>query len=293
MFDPYEHTLNRSNVAGLLLQWQVGEGNSIAPLGGPALSDGVLYVPTQAQVPPTFIALDAATGTIRWIYTGSNFFSDPAVAYGYVYTASLDGRLYAFPTNCVGTCTPRFAVPFGTGSICPPTVSNGKIYIGGYDGRVYAFDAETGTQLWSAWVNQNPTDPLNWAPAVSGGLVFVSGDRGVYAFPESCTTHCAPLWVSRTAFAPDAAPSVAENLVLVADYQGGIYAFDSATGTLVWKGTVMAPPQAIAVAEGVAYVTSGNGEPCRLCCCGLRAGRVQPTVVVGPVRVHPLHAERC
>jgi len=99
MFDPYEHTLNRSNVAGLLLQWQVGEGNAIDPLGGPALSDGVLYVPTQAQVPPTFMALDAATGTIRWTFTGTNFFSDPAVAYGYVYTASLDGRLYAFPTR--------------------------------------------------------------------------------------------------------------------------------------------------------------------------------------------------
>src|SRR5215470_19938743 len=91
MFDPGEHTLNRSNVAGLSLQWQFGEGNAISPLGGPALSDGVLYVPTQAQVPPTFMALDAATGTIRWIYTGTNFFSDPAVAYGYVYTASLDG----------------------------------------------------------------------------------------------------------------------------------------------------------------------------------------------------------
>src|SRR5215472_2087830 len=259
MFNPDEHTLNQSNVAELSLQWQVGGGNAIDPLGGPALSEGVLYVPSLAQ--SIFMALDAATGTIRWIYTGTGFFSNPAVAYGYVYTAENPGFLYAFPTNCVGTCTPRFAVPFVTNS--PPTVSNGKIYIGGYDGRIYAFDALTGTQLWSARVNQPGTDPLNWAPAVSGGLVFVSGDRGVYAFSESCANNCAPLWVGTFPFGPDAAPTVAGGLVLVPSYPsgGGIYAFDSATGTLVWTGTVMAQlNQPIAVAQGVAYVTSLNGE---------------------------------
>ena len=50
----------------------------------------------------TFTALDAASGTARWIYTGISTFSDPAVGGGHVYTASLDGNLYAFPTDCVG-----------------------------------------------------------------------------------------------------------------------------------------------------------------------------------------------
>src|SRR5436309_14831372 len=160
MFDPFEHTLNRSNVAGLSLQWEfmTGNGTGIAPLSGPALSDGVLYVASQAQT--TFTALDAATGTIRWIYTGISTFSDPAVRGGHVYTASLDGNLYAFPTNCVGTCTPTWAVPVGTlGTNSPPTWSKGSIYIGGYDGYVYAFNARTGTELWSAQVNRLPFDP--------------------------------------------------------------------------------------------------------------------------------------
>ena len=262
MFDPFEHTLNRSNVAGLSLQWEfmTGNGTGIAPLSGPALSRGVLYVASQAQT--TFTALDAATGTSRWVYTGLSTFSDPAVGSGHVYTASLDGNLYAFPTNCVGTCTPTWAVPVGTlGTNSPPTFSNGSIYLGGYDGRVYAFDATTGTQLWSARVNPpNVADPLNFAPAVSGDQVFVSGDRGVYAFPASCTTPCAPLWVATTRFSPAAAPAFAGGFVLVADYQGTVYAFDSATGILEWKGTVAPTPHAIAAAHGVAYVTSGNGE---------------------------------
>jgi len=75
MFDPCEHILNRSNVAALSLQWEfmAGNGTGVAPLRGPALSDGVLYVASQAQT--TFTALDAATGAIRWIYTGTSTFS--------------------------------------------------------------------------------------------------------------------------------------------------------------------------------------------------------------------------
>jgi len=125
LFNPLERTLNRSNVAELSLQWEfmTGNGTGIAPLSGPALADGVLYVGSYAET--TFRALDAKTGAIRWSYTGSSFFSDPAVGSGHVYTASLDGNLYAFPTDCVGTCTPTWAVPVGTlGTNSPPTVAH-------------------------------------------------------------------------------------------------------------------------------------------------------------------------
>src|SRR6266550_2676040 len=202
LFNPSEQILNRSNVAALSLRWEytTGNGTGIAPLGGAALADGVLYVPSYAQT--TFMAFDAETGASLWTYIGLGTFSDPAVWRGHVYTASLDGNLYAFPTNCVGT----------------------------------------------------------FAPAVSDDQVFVSGDRGVYAFPASCATPCAPLWVASTQFSPAAAPTVADGFVLVADYQGTVYAFDSATGNLKWRGTVAAIPHAIAAAHGVAYLSSGNGE---------------------------------
>ena len=261
LFNPFEQTLNRSNVADVSLQWEfmTGNGTGIAPLSGPALADGVLYVASMAQT--TFTALDAETGASRWIYTGLSTFSDPAVGSGHVYTASLDGNLYAFPTNCVGTCTPAWAVPVGTlGTNSPPTWSKGSIYIGGYDGYVYAFNGTTGAELWSAQVNPLPFDPLNFAPAISADRVFVSGDFGVYAFPASCSTPCAPLWVARTQFSPVAAPTVADGFVLVADYQGTVYAFDSATGNLEWRGTVAPTPHAIAAAHGVAYLSSGNGQ---------------------------------
>ena len=88
LFNPFERTLNRSNVAELSLQWEfmTGNGTGIAPLSGPALADGVLYVGSYAET--TFRALDAETGAIRWSYTGLNFFSDPAVGSGHVYRLS-------------------------------------------------------------------------------------------------------------------------------------------------------------------------------------------------------------
>lgn len=260
-FNPLERTLNRFNVAGLTLDWQfmTGDGVGIAPLSGPAVADGVIYVASIAQT--TFTALDAETGASRWVYTGANTFSDPAIGNGYVYTASLDGNLYAFPTSCNGTCTPAWAAPVGAlGTNSPPTLSDGKIYIGGYDGRVYAFDALLGIELWSGQVNPPIGDPLNFAPAVSGDGVFVSGDRGIYAFPGTCSTPCTPLWISRTEFSPAAAPTVAGTTVLVADYQGTIYALDAVTGASNWKGNISAIPHTIAVARGVAYLASGRGE---------------------------------
>ena len=59
LFNPFEQTLNRSNVADVSLQWEfmTGNGTGIAPLSGPALADGVLYVASMAQT--TFTALDA------------------------------------------------------------------------------------------------------------------------------------------------------------------------------------------------------------------------------------------
>src|SRR4029434_5017272 len=70
----------------------------------------------------------------------------------------------------------------------------------------------------------------------------------------------APLWITPTKFSPAAAPTVADETVLVADYQGTIYAMDAGTGAIQWKGKIEPIPHSIAVAGGVAYVTSGFGE---------------------------------
>jgi hypothetical protein len=68
----------------------------------------------------------------------------------------------------------------------------------------------------------------------------------------------------------------------VGDYAGTIYAFNSATGGLRWKGTVAPSPHAIATAYGVAYVTSGNGELVAFAAAGCGQAECDPLWTSAP-----------
>src|SRR6266536_1075675 len=78
LFNPLERTLNRSNVAELSLQWEfmTGNGTGIAPLSGPALADGVLYVGSYAD---TTVACMLSTQTLAL-----NFGRDRSIGLGLI-----------------------------------------------------------------------------------------------------------------------------------------------------------------------------------------------------------------
>ena len=60
----------------------------------PTVANGVVYVGSNDD---NVYALDAASGTKKWIYhTGSFVECSPAVADGVVYVSSNDGNVYAF-----------------------------------------------------------------------------------------------------------------------------------------------------------------------------------------------------
>src|SRR6266508_5976199 len=96
-FDPFEATLNPSNVAQLQERWSVrlGDGVSLEPMTGSAVSDATLYVGS-GNLYGTLYALHAATGEIRWTVSTENVsnVTDPAVVRHVAYFASLDGNLY-------------------------------------------------------------------------------------------------------------------------------------------------------------------------------------------------------
>ena len=253
LFDPFEHTLDSSNVAGLSLQWEfmTGNGTGIAPFSGPALADGVLYVGSLrgddlqgARRRDRLDSLDLHGSSALSRIRRSE--ADMSIPLRSTAISILPDELCRDLHARLGRR--RLA---RWERIRRPTFSKGNLYIGGYDGRVYAFDAATGTELWSAQVNpMSFADPLNFAPAVSRDRVFVSGDRGVFAFPGSCTTPCAPLWVARTAILAGRGADRRRRLVLVADYQGTVYAMDAATGAVSGRAAVTAIPHAIATAHG-------------------------------------------
>jgi outer membrane protein assembly factor BamB len=153
----------------------------------------------------------------------------------------------------------------GNGSQSSPVVANEVVYVANGDtffgtgNNLYAFKASDGTSLWS-----QPCLGRNngAAPAVADGVVYVTTGLSsrLCAF-EAATGR--PLWNQQLP-SPDsykiwASPTVADGVVYVGADGGGLYAFKTSDGTLLWNqptgGQIICSP---AVARGVVYVGGGD-----------------------------------
>ena len=158
--------INKENVSELGLVWSKDMGTNRALEATPIVVDGIMFfTSTWSRV----YAVDALTGETIWKF-------DPkvpgewarkaccdivnrgvAVYNGKVYSASLDGRLFAINAETgelvweVDTIIDRTRSYTITGA---PRVAKGKVYIGnggaeyGVRGYVTAYDTENGDQVW-------------------------------------------------------------------------------------------------------------------------------------------------
>ena len=107
--------------------------------------------------------------------------------------------------------------------------TGGKLYLSTAKG-LYAFNPDTGSQLWVY-----PTKfPIAASPTVIGTTAYIGVfDRHIHAVN---TANGQALWVSDQAGAGfDTSPLVVNHKVIAGNRDGYMYAFDSATGKLVWK----------------------------------------------------------
>ena len=97
-YSPLEQ-INRDNIKQLKLAWKYNTGKKATFQTTPIVVDGVMYITTPFN---DVIALDAATGKIKWRYQHQlkqkNFCCGPAnrgpaVAYGKVFTVTIDARV--------------------------------------------------------------------------------------------------------------------------------------------------------------------------------------------------------
>jgi len=140
-----------------------------------------------------------------------------------------------------------------------PVVSQGVLYITSDNpkGGVFAYNATTGAQIWS---NLFPVDQGYHftAPAVANGRVFVAANDSLYAF--NATTG-ALLWIRGTSSIAQGWPVVYGSLVYFSSQAGRIFAFDQATGAVVWSGLINKNGGAttgIVVGGGLAYMNANN-----------------------------------
>ena len=264
-YNPYEHTLNPTNVSRLVLNWTATTAKPVLveSWSSPTVANGVVYVASNDE---ELYAFNATTGAVLWsTCIGAGTSSSPAVAKGVVYIGSGDGNLYALNaiTGAV-LWTATVAVGFHVHVDSSPAVVNGVVYVGSGDGKLYAFNATTGAVLWTTTTSAD----VDSSPAVANGVVYVgSHDGKVSAFNATTGTV---LW--STALDPNAyfhfsSPTVANGVVYVGSGDGKLYALNATTGSVLWSVTpnsgadnkIFAPSlYTPAVANGVVYVDLGD-----------------------------------
>jgi len=150
-----------------------------------------------------------------------------------------------------------------------PAVVGGVVYMGA-TGVVYAIDADTGVRLWKAPV----PGFFPSSPTVSGGIVFVAGERlQAFAAGGCGATTCAALWTSDL-FPPlpgpqplprvSSSPTVAGGVVYVDALK--LFAYDaSGCGAPVcpplWSSPSSSSVMSLgtpAVANGIVFTTHGG-----------------------------------
>ena len=306
-WNPYENTINTSNVGSLGTLWQIsanGFGGAAAVGGGrvflgtgsgleavlastgsllwKALPTGIFYATPAVVGPALYIgdgansfmyAVSPANGTKIWTQaTGGAFQSSAVVVGGLVYAGCVDDKVYAF-----SAATGKIVWTYTTGGFIDssPAVVNGVLYIGSGDGSVYALNAATGALIWSYKTGNS----VESSPAVSNGVVYVgSDDENLYAIAATGPNIGSALWKYTTGGAVYSAPAVAGGLVYFGSTDGNLYAVNAHSGALQFTVGSAGVVESPIVANGVVYVTSRSGS---LLAVDANYGEVLATAVAG------------
>ena len=201
--------------------------------GGPTVADGIVYVGTHS--PPTLHALNASTGDDLWNVPGGT----TAIADGVLYKSSAE-TLQALDAKAG---VELWKVSIEEGELTGPVVSGHVIYVHSTVGKLYAFDArdrkaQNRSPLWIGKTAIQTKGDGTRLPAVGNGKVFVGANRTFYAFDTTASEKAErnPVWTAEVE-APfiAGAPSVANGVVYSAAGNHDIYAFDAATGKVLWN----------------------------------------------------------
>jgi outer membrane protein assembly factor BamB len=220
----------------------------------PAVVAGVVYAPCSHGLH----AVDAATGSERWMFEGTNM-RVVAVAGDLVYvtdrepgdSAELETTVLRAIDAVTGQERWHVAVPNGG-----PVVDDGVLVTGTSEGYLLGLDAATGAERWRLQVTtQGPTG----GPALADGIAYVgAGADGIFAVDAASGTV---LWRGDIGDQPIGTAVVAEGIAYFAastdNGRGRLYAFDAESGDALW--VLDQPLFSPSVFDGVGYSGSEAG----------------------------------
>ncbi len=175
---------------------------------------------------------------LLWSYpTGATndfeYRNSPVVAYGKVYIMMSNQKIY-----CLDAYNGSLKWSYdgeGIGMLAM-TIANDKAYAFTRNGHIYCLDAEDGSLIWhkyyeraSAWY------AALWAsPTYAGGSIYVTGNFSSKNRIYSLNAETGALNWSTLSRKTYGAVTVKEGIVYLADFYGGIYAYNSKTGEQIW-----------------------------------------------------------
>ncbi|MEU3599821.1 PQQ-binding-like beta-propeller repeat protein [Streptomyces sp. NPDC006798] len=188
-------------------------------------SDGFVYVCAGTRV----IALDIATGRVRWHFESPAVFLSPpafapgpAVAGGGVYLADYLGTVYALDAT-TGKDRWRIATE-ARQSVEPVLVTGGNVHVGS-GSALYTLDAVAGTPLWRFAAGGEVVG----APVAADGRVhFGSADHVLYTLDA---TGGQLRWKLATGGEITGSPVVRDGVVYACSKDRCVYALDATKGT--------------------------------------------------------------
>lgn len=221
----------------------------------PTLADGTVYVGGSLHSDEV-VAIDAATGDVRWRKAVGDYAPTPAVAEGVVYVGGGSNEFVrAMDAETGQTLWERDLDGRVWGA---PTVVDDVVYAATRNGTVAALGAADGDPRWTGSVDGD----VNRSPAVANGVVYAPGDGFVAAVDRSET-----VWKTDVTDRAHA-PTVTDDAVVVADGRRA-YCLGRADGDPRWThevaereisdavyGGVRSAP---VVHEGTVYVAAHGG----------------------------------
>ena len=200
----------------------------------PAVANGKVYFGTGDG---NVYAVDAKSGILQWKFTtGDVVHASPSVAGNTVYIGGYDGNFYALDAD---TGAQKWVFEAGRDAVMhnqvgfqsSAAVVDGTVYVGCRDAHVYALDALTGRKKWDyptskSWVNTTP--------AVRDGIVYAgTSDSSRFLALDAKTGRLR--WVFDAKAYIFSSPALAGDLALFGNFNGRLYAVNTATGALAWE----------------------------------------------------------
>lgn len=211
--------------------WRYDTGDPINHVASPTVANGKVYLSTFNGA-FTIGAVDAATGTPVWGYSGGIGRSNPAVVDGVVYAGDEPHKLVALDAATGAVKWRYFDGNFGSGT--SPTVADGKVFIAAYDGFIYAFDIATGTLQWK-FDSNGISVGLCSSPVYANGIIFAGNKNGLNYAINATTGKLAWTYGNTLSSNAEATQATAANgTVIFGTTSGKVVALDAPSGGVKW-----------------------------------------------------------